>query len=129
MWKQRFGRVTYIASVLPLPSLALALLLAALNSVVDAYILRLLTTLFLWILAVSYSASLLLGLAYGLVHRTPWVLAASLAAMLDIGLFILVLPEGETQVGWRTIDVLLLGGLLILSIVQMIALRKHRGIE
>jgi hypothetical protein len=129
MWRQRFGRVTYITSVLPLPSLALALLLAALNSVVDTYILRLLTTLFLWILAASYSASLLLGLAYGLVHRTPWVLAASLAAMLDIGLFILVLPEGETQVGWRTIDVLLLGGLLILSIVQVIALRKHRGIE
>ena len=129
MWKQRFGRVTYITSVLPLPSLALALLLAALNSVVDAYILRLLTTLFLWILAVSYSASLILGLVYGLVHRTPWVFVPPLAAMLDIGLFILVLPESETQVGWRTIDVLLLGGLHLLSIMQMIALRKHPGIE
>jgi len=129
MWKQRFGRITYITSVLPLPCLALALLLAALNSVIDTYILRLLITFFLWVMAVSYLASLVLGLAYGLVHRTRWVLAASLTAMLDIGIFILVLPEVVTQVGWRTIDALLLGGLLILSIVQVMALRKQFGIE
>ncbi len=128
MWKQRFNRVTYVASVLPLLSLLIVLIITAFNSFSDAHIFRLLTTFFLWTLACSYIASLLLGIAYGLIHRAPWVLAITLAAILDIGLFILALPDGETQVGWRPIDVILLGGLLILSILQIAALRKHNNI-
>lgn len=118
-------RFAYLTSLMTLPSLILALMLVSANASIDSGFLSFLASIFIWITILSYASSVVLTIVSGFLAKSRWILFPPVLALLDIVLFLMFLPQDETAVGWRAIDVILLGGLVILNIAQVVILKKH----
>jgi hypothetical protein len=111
--------------MMPLPSLILLMIIVGVNASLGIGFLSSIATLFVWVTILSYSTSIVLAIASGFLAKSRWILFPPIVSLLDIILFLMFLPQEETAVGWRAIDVILLGGLVILNIAQIVILRKH----
>ena len=119
------SRIVYASTAAPLPLLLIAILLSVLVSSTGLAFIDRLVSLLLWITGLSYLISLILAVVCGLARRSKILLFPALLAMLDIALFVVFLPKDETAVGWRFIDYLLIGGLVVLNMVQWLVLRRE----
>jgi len=122
-------RLIYISTAVPLPVFVLAILFTMLADATEITIITGIASLLLLIAALSYLLSLLLAVICGLARRFKALLFPALLAMLDIALFVVFLPEDETAVGWRFIDYLLIGGLVVLNLIQWFVLRRETKIN
>jgi len=101
------------------------MILVGANASLGSGLLSSVATLMLWVTILSYASSIVLAIASGFLAKSRWLLFPPILALLDIVLFLMFLPQNETAVGWRPIDVILLGGLAILNIAQIVILKKH----
>lgn len=120
-------RFAYLTSLIPLPTVILLMIVVTVNSGVGSGFLNGISSLLIWVLILGYSSSIVLAMISGLLAKSRWILFPPVVALLDIILFLIFLPEEESAVGWRLIDAILLGGLVILNIVQIFILKKHRA--
>ncbi|MBU1319039.1 MAG: hypothetical protein KKH67_07565 [candidate division Zixibacteria bacterium] len=118
-------RFAYLTSLVPLPAVILLMIVVTVNAGVGSGFLNGVTTLLIWVLILGYSTSIVLTIVSGFLAKSRWILFAPVVALLDIVLFLIFLPEQESAVGWRVIDAVLLGGLIVLNIIQIVILRKQ----
>ena len=118
-------RFAYWATVCPLPMLALSLVFAAIRSALGLDFLTVLTTALLLISGMSYLASLVLTIVYGFVSKSKQLLFPPFASILLIALFVIFLPENVREDPWRTSDIFIFVGLVLISIMQMLSLRRR----
>jgi len=117
-------RVSFLTSVMPLPALAIVLILMAANRALDwAFISGLILILSI-VIIVTYLSSLVLTIICGLMEKRRTILLPPLLSFLDMILFLSLMPTEPTSVGWRTIDIVLIVALVLLNIIQTIMMRK-----
>jgi len=118
-------RFAYLTSLIPLPTVILLMIVVTVNAGFGSGFLNGVTTLLIWVLILGYSTSIVLAIVSGFLAKSRWILFPPVVALLDIVLFLIFLPEQESAVGWRVIDAVLLGGLIVLNIVQIVILKKQ----
>ena len=118
-------RFAYLTSLIPLPAVILLMIVVTVNAGVGSGFLNGISTLLIWVLILGYSTSIVLAIVSGFLAKSRWILFPPVVALLDIVLFLIFLPEQESAVGWRFIDAVLLGGLIVLNVVQIVILRKQ----
>ncbi|MFH1894236.1 MAG: hypothetical protein ABIK83_16320 [Candidatus Zixiibacteriota bacterium] len=118
-------RFAYLTSLIPLPAAILLMIVVTVNADLGSAFLSGSITLLIWVLLLGYFSSIVLTIVSGFLAKSRWILFPPVVALLDIVLFLIFLPEQESAVGWRVIDAVLLGGLIVLNIIQIVILRKQ----
>jgi hypothetical protein len=118
-------KLALVCSIVVLPTAITGALLTSFGKQTDILLIRIPGTIALLSALVAYIGCLVSMLLYAFLTRTSALMTVGLATLLVIALFMLTLPENETGVGWRLIDVGLLGTLAVLVVVQSILLRRE----
>jgi len=118
-------RLAYWSTVIPLPALAVSLIVGAVRIGLELEFLRLLMTALLVTSASSYMASLLLTIVCGVVSKSRPLLILPATSLLLIALFVVFLPENVRENPWRVVDIFIFVGLVVLNIMQMLSLRRR----
>ena len=118
-------RLAYWATFIPLPSIALALALGSVGTSMGLVFLGHVATGLLVISGIAYLVSLILTIVYGFLSKRSRILLPPTASLLLIALFVVLLPENVHEDPWRTVDVLIFGGLAALNVMQIMVLRKR----
>jgi len=117
-------RILIAVSTVPLPALLIAVVLRVLLVDARAESFPAVISIPLAVAGAALLASLCLAVVCGLLDRRGLLLFPALLALLDIGLFVLLIPENEASVGWRAIDLVLVGFLLLHNVYQIVYLRS-----
>lgn len=118
-------KMAYWAALVPLPTIALALLLGSLGAGLEIESFEHLSTGLLAISGIVYIVSLILAIVYGFISKSSRILIIPTASLLLIALFVIFLPEDVREDPWRLVDVITLGGLAALNVTQIVVLRKR----
>jgi hypothetical protein len=125
MWRVTLLRVALVISLVPIPALVLSLLLLTIDSALGKTPLGDISTALLWVVGVAYLLSMAATMFAGVVWGSRLLLLPPVTSVIDLGLFAVFLPPGDSAVGWRTIDAVLLSLLCLLNVVQIMLLRRH----
>lgn len=137
MYDEICRRLAYWTTSIPLPSIALALILGSIANGSELGFPRHLATGLLVISGIAYLLSLFLTIAYGFMAKKSRILLTPTASLLLIALFVVFLPQNVRENPWRTVDVVTFAGLALLNVMQIVMLRqqthairdkKHHGI-